>query len=79
MRAQNEAIARELLERHDAGSSYRTAAILYRTNLQPGALAEKLMEYNIPFRMKDTLPNLYDHWIAKNIFAYIRPLFSGEA
>ncbi len=77
VRAQNEAIARELLERHDAGSSYRTAAILYRTNLQPGALAEKLMEYNIPFRMKDTLPNLYDHWIAKNIFAYIR-LALGE-
>ena len=33
---------------------------------------ERLMEYNIPFRMRDTLPNLYDHWIAQDICAYIR-------
>ena len=30
------------------------------------------MEYNIPFRTRDTVPNLYEHWIAKDIFAYIR-------
>ncbi|MDE7300332.1 MAG: ATP-dependent helicase, partial [Lachnospiraceae bacterium] len=77
VRAQNEAVARELLDRHRAGGNYRDTAILYRTNLQPGALVEKLMEYNIPFRMKDTLPGLYDHWIAKDIFAYIR-LALGE-
>ncbi|HCD42271.1 MAG TPA: ATP-dependent DNA helicase, partial [Lachnoclostridium sp.] len=31
----------------------------------------KFMEYNIPFSMKDSVPNLYDHWIAKNIISYI--------
>ena len=46
-------------------------AVLYRTNLGPRLLVEKLMEYNIPFSMGDTLPNLYDHWIAKNVLAYI--------
>ena len=30
------------------------------------------MEYNIPFRTRDNIPNLYDHWIAKDIFTYIR-------
>ena len=35
-------------------------------------LMEKLMEYNIPFRMKDSVPNLYEHWIAKDIFAYMK-------
>ena len=35
-------------------------------------LMEQLMEYNIPFRTKDNIPNLYEHWIAKDIFAYIR-------
>ena len=29
------------------------------------------MEYNIPFQMKDVLPNLYDHWIAKDMLTYM--------
>lgn len=29
------------------------------------------MEYNIPFCLRDELPNLYDHWIARNILDYI--------
>ena len=33
---------------------------------------EQLMEYNIPFRTKERIPNLYDHWIARDIFAYLR-------
>lgn len=77
VKAQNEAIARQLLANHDKGENYRDTAILYRTNTQPGVLAEKLMEYNIPFTMKDSLPNIYEHWIAKNILAYIR-LALGE-
>ena len=35
-------------------------------------LVEKLLEYNIPFRMKDKVPNLYEHWIAKDIIAYMK-------
>ena len=30
------------------------------------------MEFNIPFQMRDALPNLYDHWITQDILAYIR-------
>lgn len=54
-----------------AGYSLRDIAVLYRTNLSPRLLVEKLMEYNIPFCMKDVMPNLYEHWISKNIFSYI--------
>lgn len=35
-------------------------------------MIEKLMEYNLPFSMRDSLPNLYEHWISKNILAYIQ-------
>jgi len=52
-------------------------AILFRTNMGSGLLLEKLMEFNIPFKAKDVLPNLYEHWIAKNICAYMR-IASGE-
>lgn len=47
-------------------------AVLFRTNLQARPLMEKLLEYNIPFTAKDRVPNLYEHWIAKDIYAYIR-------
>ncbi|WP_077611531.1 ATP-dependent helicase [Clostridium sp. Marseille-P2415] len=54
-----------------AGFYWKEIAVLYRTNLGPRLLIEKFMEYNIPFCMKDSVPNLYDHWIAKNITCYI--------
>lgn len=62
----------KILYYHKQGGKYSDIAVLCRTNRQPGALAEKLMEYNIPFQMKDAIPNLYDHWIAKNIMTYIK-------
>ena len=30
------------------------------------------MAYNIPFYMQDAVPNLFDHWISKNIMDYMR-------
>ncbi len=52
--------------------SYRQTAVLYRTNIQARVLMERLMEYNIPFVTKDQTPNLYEHWIAKDMLAYVR-------
>lgn len=66
------AIASELRDYAAMGIGYEDMAVLYRTNLGPRLLIEKLMEYNIPFNMRDTVPNLYDHWIVKNILSYIR-------
>ena len=46
-------------------------AVLYRVNTQPGLLVSKLKERNIKFVIRDTVSNIYDHWVAKNIFAYM--------
>ena len=62
----------KILYYHKQGGKYSDIAILCRTNRQPGAFAEKLMEYNIPFQMRDTIPNLYDHWIAKHVMVYLK-------
>jgi len=51
---------------------FSETAVLFRTNLQARPLMEKLMEYNIPFTAKDRVPNLYEHWIAKDLYAYMR-------
>ncbi len=56
----------------DQKLSYSDFAILFRTNSQPRMLIEALMAYNIPFRMKEHVPNLYEHWIARDIFTYLK-------
>ena len=67
-----EQIIKEIKEMMEAGTACSDIAILYRTNTNPRLLVEKMMEYNLPFRIKDSIPNLFDHWIAKNIISYLR-------
>ena len=50
---------------------YHQMAVLFRTNFGSRMMVNQLMNYNIPFKVKDRLPNIYDHWIMKNILAYI--------
>ena len=51
---------------------YSDVAVLYRTSAGIGSLVRKLMENGIPFQIRDKLPDMFEHWIAKDIFAYIR-------
>lgn len=60
------------------GLRCRDIAILTRTNTGGRYLAEKLMEFQIPFYMRDVMPDLYDHWIAGDIFAYLRLGLGGR-
>lgn len=60
---------KELLKK---GIPYEEMAVLYRTNSGARFLVETLMQYQIPFCMRDTLPNLYEHWIAQDVISYIR-------
>ena len=63
----------ELIRQYKAqGVPYKEIAVLFRTNTQARSVMGKLLSYNIPFQMKDIVPNLFDHWIAKNIIAYIK-------
>ena len=61
-----------IVKSHEQGCSYEEMAVLYRTNSGARFLVETLMEYQIPFQMRDVLPNLYDHWIARNFISYIK-------
>lgn len=72
MSEQNQVLANEILKLNGEGVKLSEIAVLVRTNLTSGPLLRKLMEYNIPFRLKDSLPNLYDHFIAQDILTYIR-------
>lgn len=54
------------------GQSFNDFAVLFRTNTQPRGLIEQLITYNIPFKIKDYIPNIYEHWIARDLFSYIK-------
>ena len=66
-----------ILKAREEGCPLEEIAVLYRTNSGAGSLVELLMEYQIPFQMRDTLPNLYEHWISGNFISYMR-LAMGE-
>lgn len=70
--AETRGIVQEIQDYVKMGYQLSDIAVLYRTNMEPRLLMERLMEYNIPFQMRDALPNLYDHWITQDILSYVR-------
>ena len=72
LKQQNEKIIEKVREYQKQGMPLSQIAVLFRTNMQPRALIGKFMEYNIPFCVREQIPNIYEHWIAKDIIAYIK-------
>lgn len=69
---EGKSIIEQILAECQKGRSYNDCAILFRTNTQPRILMEQLMAYNIPFCTRDNIPNIYEHWITRDILTYIR-------
>jgi len=65
-------VRESILQYCKEGHAFEEIAVLYRTNLDARFLVEVFMEYQIPFYVKDIFPNPYEHWIAKDMTAYIR-------
>ena len=66
------AVVGELKERIEKGEDLKDTALLLRTNQEAEGLVGALMERQISFQMKETLPNLFHHWICRNLLAYMR-------
>lgn len=69
---QNIKVVQEIMRLRKEGIRLSEIAVLFRTNTGARGLIDKLMEYNVPFRMKDSIPNIFEHWIARNIVAYMK-------
>ena len=65
-------LLKKIQDYHNDGCDFNEMAILSRTNIGNRLSVNTLMEYQIPFVLKDRLPNIFDHWIAKNMIAYLR-------
>lgn len=64
-------ILKRIEEQLKEGYQLSDIAILFRTNIQPRFLMEQLMAYNVDFKTRDQIPNLYDHWITRDLRAYM--------
>ena len=65
-------IIKDIKDYIKSGQDINSIAVLYRTNLSPRLLIERLMRNNISFTIRDAIPNLFDHWVAKDIISYIK-------
>ena len=64
-------VLKEIQKELKEGVSPTEIAVLFRTNQEARVLIETLMEYNQPFYMKEHIPNLYEHFIARNLIGYM--------
>ena len=58
------------IEALKAHISYEEIAVIYRMNIQAQLFCDVFTAKHIPFRARDMAPNLYEHWIARDIDAY---------
>lgn len=65
-------VAEQISRQMDEGKKAEEIAVLFRIHTDARPVVEELIERHIPFQMKEHLPNIYNHFIAKDIQAYFR-------
>lgn len=72
-------VADEIVKLAGGGTSPEEIAVLFRIHTDARPLTEELIKRRIPYQMKEHLPNIYSHFIARDIQAYFRlALGKGE-
>lgn len=69
---ENTWLVNKVKEYLEGGYQPENIAVLFRTNTGARLAVQKFMEYNVPFRMRDLMPNIYEHWIARDLISYIK-------
>ena len=54
-----------------SGGNYSDNAVLFRTNSTAAGFVRKLVEYSVPFITRDGVPNVFEHWIARDVITYM--------
>ena len=71
MQEETTAILEQIHDYEEHGMAYSDMAVLVRTNIGARAIVEKMIEANLPFQMRDQIPNLFEHWIARDLLTYM--------
>jgi len=65
-------IAEKIRSLMKKGADLNEIAVAFRLNMQARAFTDAFLNMNIPFKTRDEIPTIYDHWIAEDLFAYLR-------
>ncbi len=66
-----ELTAQKIARLLEKGMPIEEIAVIFRTNIQGGAFARALFRRGIPYHLRDGGFHLYDHWIARDLAAYL--------
>lgn len=69
---QAETLSDIILENKKNGIAYESNAVLYRTNMESMQIIEVLTKKKIPFTLLDREYNFFEHFICKDIIAYLK-------
>ena len=54
-----------------SGGNISVIAVLFITNSTAAGFVRKLVEYSVPFVTRDGVPNVFEHWIARDVITYM--------
>lgn len=54
------------------GANPDEIAVAFRLNIQARAFADAFLNMHIPYKSRDEMPTVYEHWLAEDLFAYMR-------
>ena len=69
--------ARYIRKGLDSGESPGEMAVLFRTNQEAEEIARLFMDEKIPFVVREQLPDMFAHWIARDMRCYLH-MAAGE-
>lgn len=72
-------VAEKIRETVKSGGNWSDIAVLYRSSMDARVLMETLMEYHIPFYTREYAQSVYDHFIGRDLLAYIRMVRGGRS
>ncbi|WP_300348779.1 ATP-dependent helicase [Clostridium sp.] len=65
-------IVKRIIESKNSGEKYSDNAILYRTNLESRSFIDAFIRKKIPFKLLDKEYNFFNHFICKDLIAYLK-------
>lgn len=69
---ENVQVVEEIRRAAAAGVPLDEIAVLYRTNTTIRPLLEELVRKQLPYVLREKVQNIYDHFIAQDLMAYVR-------
>lgn len=70
-------IIHDISKKVSEGQPLSSFAILFRNHSDARVLTEELLKNKLPFFLKDNMPNTYNHWIVRDLCAYLRLAVGG--